>query len=159
MSNFCNSMDCSTPGFPVLHHLPEFAQTHVHWVSDTIQPSHPLPSPSPHDDPTWGMTVSYMGLLYWAVFSRGLPLSLTKVLSELHSHVRLFLSVIHPSFPLAIYRCQTCTMFFTLSLPVPFLFLSSFKGISSNKVLGLLLLDDLNKATLSLYSKYQRCWG
>jgi len=34
--------DCSTPGFPVLHHLPEFAQTHVHWVSDAIQPSHPL---------------------------------------------------------------------------------------------------------------------
>ena len=35
-------MDCSTPGFPVLHHLPEFAQTHVHRVSDAIQPSHPL---------------------------------------------------------------------------------------------------------------------
>ena len=35
-------MDCSTPGFPVLHQLPEFAQTHVHGVSDAIQPSHPL---------------------------------------------------------------------------------------------------------------------
>ena len=35
-------MYCSTPGFPVLHYLPEFAQTHVHWVSDVIQPSHPL---------------------------------------------------------------------------------------------------------------------
>ena len=35
------------PGFPVLHHLPEPAQTHVHWVSDAIQPSHPLLSPSP----------------------------------------------------------------------------------------------------------------
>ena len=34
--------DCSTPGFPVLHHLPELAQTQVHWVSDTIQSSHPL---------------------------------------------------------------------------------------------------------------------
>ena len=43
----CNSMDCSTPGFPVLHHLLELAQTHIHWVSDTIQPSHPLSSPSP----------------------------------------------------------------------------------------------------------------
>ena len=42
----CNPMDCSTPGFPVLHHLPAFAQTHVHWVSDTTQSSHPL-SPSP----------------------------------------------------------------------------------------------------------------
>ena len=35
-------MDCSMPGFPVLHGLPEFAQTHVHWVSDAIQPSHTL---------------------------------------------------------------------------------------------------------------------
>ena len=33
----CNPMDCSTPGFPVLHHLPELAQTHVHWVADAIQ--------------------------------------------------------------------------------------------------------------------------
>ena len=40
-------MDCSTPHFPVYHQLLELAQTHVHWVSDTIQPSHPLSSPSP----------------------------------------------------------------------------------------------------------------
>ena len=40
-------MNCSTPGFPVHHQLPELAQTHVHWVSDAIQPSHPLSSPSP----------------------------------------------------------------------------------------------------------------
>ena len=39
-------MDCSTPGSPVLHYLPESAQIHVHWVSDAIQPSHPLSSPS-----------------------------------------------------------------------------------------------------------------
>ena len=43
----CDSTDCSTPGFPVLHHLLEFAQTHVHWVGDAIPPSHPLSSPSP----------------------------------------------------------------------------------------------------------------
>ena len=42
-----NSMDCSTPGFPVLHCLPEFARTHVRWVGDAIQPSCPLLSPSP----------------------------------------------------------------------------------------------------------------
>ena len=41
----CNSMDCSMPGFPVHHQLPEFTQTHVHWVDDAIQPSHPLLSP------------------------------------------------------------------------------------------------------------------
>ena len=45
----CNPKFFTTPGFPVLHHLPEFAQiqTHVHWVNDAIQPSHPLSSPSP----------------------------------------------------------------------------------------------------------------
>ena len=43
----CDPMDCSTPGFPVHHQLPELAQTHVHRVSDAIQPSHPLLSPSP----------------------------------------------------------------------------------------------------------------
>ena len=43
----CDPMDCSTQGFPVQHQLPEFAQTHVHWVSDAIQPSHHLSSPSP----------------------------------------------------------------------------------------------------------------
>ena len=42
----CDLMDYSTPGFSVLHYLPEFAQTRVHWVDDAIQPSHPLSSPS-----------------------------------------------------------------------------------------------------------------
>ena len=40
-------MDCSTPGLPVHHQLPEFDQTHVHGVSDAIQPSYPLLAPSP----------------------------------------------------------------------------------------------------------------
>ena len=43
----CDPMNCSTPGLPVHHELPEFTQTHVHRVSDAIQPSHPLSSPSP----------------------------------------------------------------------------------------------------------------
>ena len=38
----CSPRDCSTPGFPVLHYLSEFAQIHIHWVGDAIQPSHPL---------------------------------------------------------------------------------------------------------------------
>ena len=42
----CHPMDCSTPGYPIHYQLPEFTQTHVHWVSDAIQPSHPLSSPS-----------------------------------------------------------------------------------------------------------------
>ena len=43
----CDPMNCSTPGLPVHHQLLESTQTHVHWVSDAVQPSHPLSSPSP----------------------------------------------------------------------------------------------------------------
>ena len=43
----CDPMNRSTPGLPVHHQLPEFTQTHVHRVSDAIQPSHPLSPPSP----------------------------------------------------------------------------------------------------------------
>ena len=43
----CDPMNCSTPGLPVHHQRPEFTETHVHRVSDAIQPSHPLSSPSP----------------------------------------------------------------------------------------------------------------
>ena len=53
--------DCSTPGFPVLHHLPEFAQTHVHWGSDAIQPSHPL---SPLSPPALNLS-QHQGLFQW----------------------------------------------------------------------------------------------
>ena len=49
----CNPMNRSTPGFPVHHQLPEFTQTHVHWVGDAIQPSHHLLSPSP---PTFNLS-------------------------------------------------------------------------------------------------------
>ena len=43
----CDPMNCSMPGLPVHHQLPEFTQIHVHWVRDAIQPSHPRSSPSP----------------------------------------------------------------------------------------------------------------
>ena len=57
----CNPMDCSTPGLPVYRQLPEFTQTHVHWVSDAIQPSHPLSSPSP---PAFSFP-QHQGLFKW----------------------------------------------------------------------------------------------
>ena len=57
----CNPMDCSTPVFPVLHHLPEFAQTHLHWVRDDIQPSHPLSSLS---YPAFNLS-QHQGLFQW----------------------------------------------------------------------------------------------
>ena len=54
-------MDCSTPGLPVHHQLPEFTQTHAHWVADAIQPSHPLLSPSP---PAFNLS-QHRGLFKW----------------------------------------------------------------------------------------------
>ena len=58
----CNTMDCSMPGFPILHYLLEFAQTYVHWVSDAIQPSHPLlPASSP---PALSLS-QHQGLFQW----------------------------------------------------------------------------------------------
>ena len=57
----CDLMDHSTPGFPVHHQLPELAQTHVHWVGDAIQPSHPLSSPSP---PALNLS-QHQGLFHW----------------------------------------------------------------------------------------------
>ena len=60
-STLCDPMDCSTPGLPVHHQLPEFSQTHVHWVSDAIQPSHPLLSPSP---PAFNIS-QLQGLFQW----------------------------------------------------------------------------------------------
>ena len=57
----CDPMNCSTPGLPVHHQLPEFTQTHVHQVSDAIQPSRPLSSPSPlAPNPS-----QYQGLFQW----------------------------------------------------------------------------------------------
>ena len=53
--------DCSTPGLPVHHRLPEFTQIHVHQVNDAIQPSHPLSSPSP---PTFNLS-QHQGLFKW----------------------------------------------------------------------------------------------
>ena len=57
----CNPMDCSTPGLPVHHQHREFTQTHVHWVSDAIQPTHPLSSPSP---PALNLS-QHQGLFKW----------------------------------------------------------------------------------------------
>ena len=92
-------MDCSSPGFPVLHHLPELAQTHVHWVGDAIQPSHPLwPSSPPlfHVTgmcpalfgqilpgwPSCSMWVSLFDLASHIAPSRDAPVTVTLVLAD-----------------------------------------------------------------------------
>ena len=65
-------MDCSMPGLPVHHHLPEFTQTHVHWVTDAVQPFHLLSSPSP---PAFTL-FQHQGLFQWVSSSH----QVTKVL-------------------------------------------------------------------------------
>ena len=73
-------MDRSTPGFPVHHQLPEFTQTHVHWVGDAFQPSHPLSSPSPT------LNVSqHQGLFKWVSSSH----QVTKILEFQLQHLSL----------------------------------------------------------------------
>ena len=57
-------MDCNMPGFPILHYLLESAQTHVHWVNDAIQPSHPL---SPLSLPAFNLP-QHQGFFHWDVF-------------------------------------------------------------------------------------------
>ena len=59
----CDPIDCSTPGFPVQDQFTEPTQTHVHWVSDAIQPSHPLSSPSP---PVFNL-YQHQGLFKWVI--------------------------------------------------------------------------------------------
>ena len=60
----CDPIDCSTPGLPVHHQLLESTQTHVHWVGDAIQPSHPLSSPSP---PAFNLS-QHQGLFKWVSY-------------------------------------------------------------------------------------------
>ena len=62
----CNPMNCSTPGFPVHHQLPDLAQTHVYRVSDVIQPSHSLSSSSP---PAFNLS-QHQGLFQWVSSSQ-----------------------------------------------------------------------------------------
>ena len=69
----CNLTNCSTPGFPVLHNFPELAQTHVHQVSDAIQPSHPLLSPSP---PAFNLSQHYLDVVKRELAIGDLDLSL-----------------------------------------------------------------------------------
>ena len=83
-------MDCSMPGFPVHHQLPELTQTHVHWVGDAIQPPHPLLSPSPLAfnqlkkciAPLLRLASGALYALFWCLYQK-LPLSLFTVIKLL----------------------------------------------------------------------------
>ena len=81
----CDSMDYSMSGFPVLHCLPELAQTHVHWVSDAIQPSHPLSSPSP---PTLNLPASGSFLVSQLFASGGQSIAASALASGLLMNIQ-----------------------------------------------------------------------
>ena len=80
-STLYDPMDCSRPGSSVVHYLLEFTQTHVHWISDAIQPSHPLLPPSP---PALNLS-QHQGLFHWVGSSN----QVTKVL-ELQPQQQFF---------------------------------------------------------------------
>jgi len=84
----CDHVDCSTPGLPVPHHFLEFAQVHVHYISDAIQPSHPLMPSSPS-----ALNLSqHQGLFQWVICSH----QMTKILErQLHTHMHIYLSNIY----------------------------------------------------------------
>ena len=85
VSTLCDPMNCSMPGLPVHHQLPESTQTHVHWVCDAIQPSNPLLSPSP---PAFNLCQN-QGLFKWVKFfaSGGLSIGVSALASVLPMNI------------------------------------------------------------------------
>ena len=79
----CNSMNCSTPGCPIHHQLLELTQTHIHWISDAIQPSHPLSSPSL---PPFNLS-QHQGLFKWVSSSHQVAKLLELQLQHIPSNV------------------------------------------------------------------------
>ena len=107
----CNPMNCSMLGLPVHHQFPESTQTHVHWVSDAIQPSHPLSSPSP---PALNLS-QHQGLFQWVSSShqvaKVLEFHLDRVLKSrdiiLPTKVHIVKAMV---FPVVMYGCESWTI-------------------------------------------------
>ena len=126
-------MNCSTPGLPVHHQLPEFTQTHVHWVGDAIQPSHPLSSPSPpvpnlsqHQGLFLWVNSSHEVVKYWSFSFSIIPskehpglISFRMDWFDLHAVQGTLKSLLqHHSSKASILRCSA---FFTVQLSHPYM--------------------------------------
>ena len=109
----CNPMDYSTPGFPDPHHLLEFARVHVHWISDGIQPSHPLSSPS---RPAFNL-FRHQGLFQWVNSLH----QVNKVL-ELQASASVFPMNIQDWFPLGLTDLISLQSKKYISIPFQILF-------------------------------------
>ena len=140
-------MDCSTPGLPVHHQLPELAQTHVHWVSDGIQPSHPLSSLSP---PTFNLSQHWVfsneSVLirwpkYWSFSFNISPfnehsglISFRMNWLDLLAVQRTLKSLLqHHSLKASILRCSA---FFTVKLSHPYMTIGKTIALSRQTVVG-----------------------
>ena len=104
----CDPMDCSMPGFPVHHQLPELAQTHIHWAGDAIQPSHPPSSPSP---PAFNLSQD-QDLFQW--FRSSQVAKLLKFHLQHESFQWIFRIEVHivkaMVFPVVMYGCESWTI-------------------------------------------------
>ena len=84
----CDPMDYTIPGFPVIHYLLEFAQTHVHWVGDAIQPSYPLSASSPLDLNLFPASVSFP--ISWLLVSCDQSAGASVLVSDLPMNVQVW---------------------------------------------------------------------
>ena len=82
--SLCNPINCSTPGLPVHHQLPESTQTHVHCIGDAIQPSHPLLSPSP---PAFNLS-QHQGLFQGSILRIGQSIEISASESVLPTNIQ-----------------------------------------------------------------------
>ena len=86
-TTLCDPMNCSTPGLPVHHQLPEFTQTHVHRVGDTIQPTHPLSSPSsPASNPSQHQSLFQWVSSLWVIIY---GIQISEQIPKMRSHALL----------------------------------------------------------------------
>ena len=147
-------MVCSTPGFPVLHYVPEFAQTHVQWVSDAIQPSQPLSSLSP---PAFSLS-QHQGLFQWVSSSHQVAKALEFQLQHQsfqwtlqHLSFILKLNLISLSTLKSLLQCHSskasvlqCSAFFIVQLSHPYM--TTWKTIAltgrtfAGKIMSLFLI-------------------
>ena len=155
-----NPMDCSTPGFSILHYLPEFGWTHVQWVNDAIQPSHPLPSPpalnlSQHHGlfqwvgtshqvaKLWSFSISpsyeYSGLISFRIDWFDL-LAVQGTLRSLLQHHRLKASVLQHS------------AFFTVQLSQPYMTTGKTIALTTQTFVGRIMSLPFNALSMSSLS-------
>ena len=162
-------MNCSTPGLPVHHQLPEFTQTHVHRVSDAIQPSHPLLSPSPPAlNPSQQQSLfqwvnsSQKWPKYWSFSFSIIP---SKEIPGLISFIMEWLDLLavqgtlksflqHHSSKASILRCSA---FFTVQLSYPYMTTGKTIALTRQTFVGKvmsLLLNMLSRLVLALQTDY-----